>query len=192
MGVHCNPILGSITNQTLIVGEGHIGWCCAVTLVVRDDLYTIILPYTDAAGEKQMVSIGWTCCQTATQLKVDEEIGSASIQQWHNAKNSRVSWIWKCLGNGWVVRTMQHRGAASKNNISKIKNKSPIQNKLWKSHIVEVHRDLILGGITHQSLVIEERHIKWRRAAIPVVRDGIILLDQYNWIKASNQNDWDC
>jgi hypothetical protein len=58
MGVHCDLILGGITNQTLIVGEGHIGWCCAITLVVRDDLYTIILPYTDTAGEKQVVSIG--------------------------------------------------------------------------------------------------------------------------------------
>ena len=54
MGVHCDLILDSITNQTLIGGEGHIGWCCAVTLVVRNDLYTIILLYTDTAGEKRV------------------------------------------------------------------------------------------------------------------------------------------
>jgi len=54
---HYDLILGSITNQTLVVGERHIGWCCAVTLVVGDDLYTIVLPYSDTAEEKREVSI---------------------------------------------------------------------------------------------------------------------------------------
>jgi hypothetical protein len=50
--VHGDLVLGGITNQPLIVGEGYIGRCCAVTLVVGDDLYTIILPDTDATREK--------------------------------------------------------------------------------------------------------------------------------------------
>ena len=52
MGVHGHLILCGITNQPLIVGEGDVGWCCAVTLVIGDDFYTIILPDTDAANDK--------------------------------------------------------------------------------------------------------------------------------------------
>jgi hypothetical protein len=47
MGVHGDLNFSGITNQTLVVGEGQMGWGCAVTLVVCDDLYTIILLDTD-------------------------------------------------------------------------------------------------------------------------------------------------
>lgn len=47
MWVHGSLVLGSVTNQLLIVGERHIGWCCVVTLVVGNDLYMVILPATD-------------------------------------------------------------------------------------------------------------------------------------------------
>ena len=52
MRVHGDLIFSGIANQTLVVGEGHIRRCCAITLVICDDLYTIILPNTDAAVQK--------------------------------------------------------------------------------------------------------------------------------------------
>lgn len=44
MGVHGDLILGGITDKTFVVGEGNIRRSCAVSLVVGDDLNTIILP----------------------------------------------------------------------------------------------------------------------------------------------------
>ena len=49
VGVHRDLVLGGIANQPLAVGERDIGGCCAVTLVVGNDLDTIVLPDTDAA-----------------------------------------------------------------------------------------------------------------------------------------------
>jgi hypothetical protein len=45
--VHGDLVLGSVSDQPLIVGERHIGWCCVVTLVIGDDLYMVVLPDTD-------------------------------------------------------------------------------------------------------------------------------------------------
>ena len=47
--VHGDLVLRSVTDETLIVGEGDIGGCCSVTLVVGDDFNSVILPYTDTA-----------------------------------------------------------------------------------------------------------------------------------------------
>ena len=52
MGVHGDLVLCGVTNQTLIVGEGDIGWGGSVTLVVGDDFDTIVLPDTDATEKK--------------------------------------------------------------------------------------------------------------------------------------------
>ena len=49
VGVHRDLVLRGIADQPLGVGEGDVGWSCAVTLVVGDDLNTIVLPDTDAA-----------------------------------------------------------------------------------------------------------------------------------------------
>jgi len=55
VGVHGDLILCSIINQTLIVREEHIGWCCMVALVVDDDLHTTILPDTDRTEKRKRV-----------------------------------------------------------------------------------------------------------------------------------------
>ena len=49
VGVHRDLVLRGIADQPLGVGEGDVGWSCAVTLVVGDDLNTIVLPDTDTA-----------------------------------------------------------------------------------------------------------------------------------------------
>lgn len=49
VGVHSDLVFCGITDQTLGVGESDIGGCCAVTLVIGNDLNTIILPNTDTA-----------------------------------------------------------------------------------------------------------------------------------------------
>ena len=54
-------VLRGIADQTLVVGERDVGGCCSVTLVVGDDLNTIILPNTDTAKKE------YEC-----QQKVDE------------------------------------------------------------------------------------------------------------------------
>jgi hypothetical protein len=47
VGVHGNLILCGITDKTFIVRKGDVGRRCAISLVVCDDLYTIILPNTN-------------------------------------------------------------------------------------------------------------------------------------------------
>ena len=51
VGVHGDLVLGSVTDETLIFEEGDIRGRGAVTLVVGDDLNSIVLPDTDAAEE---------------------------------------------------------------------------------------------------------------------------------------------
>ena len=48
VGVHGDLVLRGVTNETLGVGERDIRGGRAVTLVVRDDFDTVILPDTDA------------------------------------------------------------------------------------------------------------------------------------------------
>ena len=48
VGVHRDLILGGVADESLIVGEGDIGWCRSVSLVVGDDLDSIVLPDTNA------------------------------------------------------------------------------------------------------------------------------------------------
>jgi hypothetical protein len=54
IGVHGDLVLCSITNKTLVVGERDIRRSCAVSLVVGNDFYTIILPHTNATGKKDI------------------------------------------------------------------------------------------------------------------------------------------
>ena len=49
MGVHRDLILRGIADEALVVGEGDIRGGGTVTLVVGDDLNTIVLPDTDTA-----------------------------------------------------------------------------------------------------------------------------------------------
>ena len=46
--VHGDLVLCGIANQTFIVREGYIRRGCAISLIVRNDFYTIILPHTHA------------------------------------------------------------------------------------------------------------------------------------------------
>mmetsp|Transcript_42227 Transcript_42227/g.54375 ORF Transcript_42227/g.54375 Transcript_42227/m.54375 type:complete len:212 (-) Transcript_42227:124-759(-) len=46
--VHCNLILCSITNETLSVIECHVRWGGAISLIICDDLNTVVLPYSNA------------------------------------------------------------------------------------------------------------------------------------------------
>jgi hypothetical protein len=50
--------LTCITNQALCVCETHIGGCCAVTLVVGNDLNTIILPHTHTTAQNRTAGQG--------------------------------------------------------------------------------------------------------------------------------------
>jgi hypothetical protein len=45
--VHGDLVLGGISNQTLRVVEGDVGWGGSVTLVVGNDLNSVILPHGD-------------------------------------------------------------------------------------------------------------------------------------------------
>ena len=46
--VHRDLVLGRTADKTFGVHEGDIGWGGSVTLIVRDNLNTVILPDTEA------------------------------------------------------------------------------------------------------------------------------------------------
>jgi len=54
MGIHSDLILGSITDKALVFGEGDIGWGRAVTLIIRNDFNTVILPNTNTSNNPQL------------------------------------------------------------------------------------------------------------------------------------------
>jgi hypothetical protein len=47
MGIHGGLVLSGVTDETLAFRERDIGWGCSITLIIGDDLNTIILPYTN-------------------------------------------------------------------------------------------------------------------------------------------------
>ena len=46
-GVHGDLVLCGVTDETLSVGEGHIRGSGTVTLIIGNDLNTVVLPDTD-------------------------------------------------------------------------------------------------------------------------------------------------
>ena len=50
--VHGDLVLRGIADQTLVIREGDIGRCCAVSLVVGDNFNTTVLPNTNTSGKK--------------------------------------------------------------------------------------------------------------------------------------------
>ena len=51
--VHGNLIFGGIANQTFGIREGDVRRSCAITLIVGDDLDTIVLPDTNATESEK-------------------------------------------------------------------------------------------------------------------------------------------
>ena len=56
MGIHGDLVLCGIANKTLVIREGDIRWSCAVSLIVCNNFYTIILPYTNATRKKRWMN----------------------------------------------------------------------------------------------------------------------------------------
>jgi len=73
-GVHGDLVLGGITDETLRVGEGDVGGGGAVTLVVGDNLDTVVLPDGNArVGSTEIDTDGyWRAIEGADR---DEWIG---------------------------------------------------------------------------------------------------------------------
>ena len=64
-------ILCSITNKSLRVGEGDIAWCCAITLVVGNDLHLAMLKHANTRVCRSKVDPDrWSFCHcTLSQNK---------------------------------------------------------------------------------------------------------------------------
>ena len=56
MGVHGDLTLCGIANQMFVIGERDIGWSCAISLIVRNDFYKIILPHTHTTKKNLNIS----------------------------------------------------------------------------------------------------------------------------------------
>ena len=54
--VHGDLVLGSVSEQMLIIREGNIGRCCGVSLVVGGDFNTIVLPDANISVIKEIVN----------------------------------------------------------------------------------------------------------------------------------------
>ena len=48
--IHCHLIFRGISDKTFSVVECHIGWCGAISLIVRDNFHFIVLPHADSNG----------------------------------------------------------------------------------------------------------------------------------------------
>jgi hypothetical protein len=94
-GVHGDLVLGGIADETLRVGEGDIGGGGAVTLVVGDDLDTIVLPdgdarvggsqintdsYKETMGDDDVIREGWSSSCHSLVFESDREGGFGSRQ----------------------------------------------------------------------------------------------------------------
>ena len=60
-GVHGDLVLCGVPDETLSVGECHVGWSRAVSLVIGDDLDSIVLPDPDArVGSAEINADRWS------------------------------------------------------------------------------------------------------------------------------------
>lgn len=62
--VHGRLVLGRVTVQALIFGEGNVRWRRSVTLLVGNDLNTSVVPYTNARVAVLSMSFSFLDSQT--------------------------------------------------------------------------------------------------------------------------------
>lgn len=48
-------VLRSIANETLWIGKCDIWGCCTISLIISNDFYTVVLPYTNTAGKNKFL-----------------------------------------------------------------------------------------------------------------------------------------
>jgi hypothetical protein len=65
-GVHGRDVLGRVTDEPLLLGKRDVRGGGSVTLVVGDDLDSVVLPYTDTRVGGTQVD---TCCLATTKVK---------------------------------------------------------------------------------------------------------------------------
>lgn len=77
--VHGDLVLRGVTDETLVVGERDIRWGSPVTLVVGDDLDTVILPDTNTPTRIANPKISTKKQVTQKRKKKDVRVGGAEI-----------------------------------------------------------------------------------------------------------------
>ena len=94
-GVHGDLVLGRISDEALGVGEGDIRGRGAVTLVVGDDLDTVVLPHADARVGRAEVDADRRPVALAGHLfslsAVSRRTGGDWRRLWGGSRGTRVS-----------------------------------------------------------------------------------------------------
>jgi hypothetical protein len=102
--VHRDLILCGITDETFGVRERNIGGGCPVTLVVGDDLNTIILPDTNTA-----VQTGSAYARNARSPGDGLRVGGAQID------TDSFSWHYLRVGlGGWMGRSAKRKDSGER------------------------------------------------------------------------------
>uniref|UniRef100_K3X9Q6 Uncharacterized protein n=1 Tax=Globisporangium ultimum (strain ATCC 200006 / CBS 805.95 / DAOM BR144) TaxID=431595 RepID=K3X9Q6_GLOUD len=68
--VHRDLVLRGITDQTLSVRERHVRWGRTVTLVVRDDFDTVVLPHADARVRRTEIDTDGLSSNSLSHLEI--------------------------------------------------------------------------------------------------------------------------
>lgn len=87
-GVHGDLVLRGITNEPLSVGEGDIGRCGAVPLVIGDDLNAIVLPDADARVRGPKINADSWSFTFASHCR--EEVGDRELREMRREREARI------------------------------------------------------------------------------------------------------